>query len=181
MTARIDGENLTHADIDTVARLGTRVAISDNPDRLGRVRGSREVIANAVEKGEEIYGVTTLFGGMADVHVTRVQLIDVQRIALWQHKSTTGRRLSEPDVRAAMLLRANSLMRGASGVRPELVERLVAFLNAGAAPHVYQRGSIGASGDLVRFCRKLLPVFRVCVLLSMRLLLRLNRPGFTGE
>lgn len=149
MTITLDGKSLTLGDIDAVARAGAPVAISSDEAVLSRVRRSREVIVGAVERGEEIYGVTTLFGGMADVHVTRAQLIDVQKIALWQHKSTTGPRLPEADVRAAMLLRANSLMRGASGVRMELIERLVAFLNAGAAPHMYQRGSIGASGDLV--------------------------------
>jgi phenylalanine ammonia-lyase len=149
MTITLDGSSLTLSEIDVVARGGAAVAVTDDPSVIARVHGSREVIARAVERGEEIYGVTTLFGGMADVHVTREQLIDVQRIALWQHKSTTGPRLPEADVRAAMLLRANSLMRGASGVRIELIERLVAFLNAGAAPHMYQRGSIGASGDLV--------------------------------
>jgi phenylalanine ammonia-lyase len=66
----------------------------------------------------------------------------------WHHKVGAGPRLPVPDVRAAMLLRANSLMKGASGVRVELVERYVTFLNAGATPHAYQRGSIGASGDL---------------------------------
>lgn len=149
MTITLDGASLTLAEIDAVARGGAKVALSSDADVLARVDGSRAVITGAVERGEEIYGVTTLFGGMADVHVTREQLIDVQKIALWQHKSTTGPRLPEADVRAAMLLRANSLMRGASGVRTELIERLVAFLNAGAAPHMYQRGSIGASGDLV--------------------------------
>ena len=149
MTVTLDGTSLTLADIDSVARSGAPVAISDEPAVLARIHGSRDVIAGAVARGEEIYGVTTLFGGMADLHVTRDQLVDVQRIALWQHKSTTGPRLPEADVRAAMLLRANSLMRGASGVRMELIERLMVFLNAGALPHVYQRGSIGASGDLV--------------------------------
>lgn len=149
MTIRIDGTSLRLSDIDAVARGRAEVRLTDDARVLARVAASREVIAGAVARGEQIYGVTTLFGGMADIHVSREQLIDVQRIALWQHKSTTGPRLPEADVRAAMLLRANSLMRGASGVRIELIERLVAFLNAGAAPHVYQRGSIGASGDLV--------------------------------
>ena len=149
MTITLDGTSLTLSDISAVVHGGAEVLISNDPAVLARVKESRDVIAGAVERGEEIYGVTTLFGGMADVNVTREQLIDVQKIALWQHKSTTGPRLPETDVRAAMLLRANSLMRGASGVRMELIERLVAFLNAGASPHMYQRGSIGASGDLV--------------------------------
>lgn len=86
---------------------------------------------------------------MADVHVGSDALVALQRLAVWQHKSTTGPRLPEADVRAAMLLRANSLMKGVSGVRLELIERYVVFLNAGATSHVFQRGSIGASGDLV--------------------------------
>jgi phenylalanine ammonia-lyase len=86
---------------------------------------------------------------MADQYVGPELLEEVQRLALWQHKSTTGPRLPDADVRAAMLLRANSLVKGASGIRLEIIERFVTFLNAGAHPHVYQRGSIGASGDLV--------------------------------
>ncbi|GAB4576996.1 MAG: aromatic amino acid ammonia-lyase [Roseibium sp.] len=149
MTITLDGTSLSLAEIDAVARGHAQVAITEDKAVLARVRGSREVIVGALERSEQIYGVTTLFGGMADVHVTRDQLIDVQKIALWQHKSTTGPRLPKADVRAAMLLRANSLLRGASGVRMDLIERLVSFLNADATPHVYQRGSIGASGDLV--------------------------------
>lgn len=102
-----------------------------------------------METGEQVYGVTTLFGGMADKYIGPDLLAEVQRVALWQHKSTTGPRLPDTDVRAAMLLRANSLLKGASGIRLEIIERYTIFLNAGAHPHVYQRGSIGASGDLV--------------------------------
>ena len=116
---------------------------------LARVAGSLDHLRRAVARGDQIYGVTTLFGGMADRSLDPGQLAELQRLALWHHKSTTGPRLPVADVRAAMLLRANSLMKGVSGVRLEIVERFAAFLNAGAHPHVYQRGSIGASGDLV--------------------------------
>jgi len=148
LTITISGDGLTIAAIRDVA-LGAKVALSDDPSVLSRVTQSRAVIQNGVAKGEQIYGVTTLFGGMADQYVSPDQLEDVQKVALWQHKSTTGPRLADEDVRAAMLLRANSLMKGVSGVRLEIIERYVTFLNAGAHPHVYQRGSIGASGDLV--------------------------------
>ncbi len=148
MTIVITGADLTIGQIAAVAR-GEKVAVTDDPAVLGRVARSRDVIRRAVENGEQIYGVTTLFGGMADKYVGPELLADVQRVALWQHKSTTGPRLPASDVRAAMLLRANSLLKGASGIRLEIIERYVAFLNAGAHPHVYQRGSIGASGDLV--------------------------------
>jgi phenylalanine ammonia-lyase len=148
MTIIISGAGLTIADIAAVAH-GAKVALSTNATVLDRVERSRAVIQNGVAKGEQIYGVTTLFGGMADQYVGPELLVQVQTLALWQHKSTTGPRLPDADVRAAMLLRANSLMKGASGIRLEIIERFAIFLNAGAHPHVYQRGSIGASGDLV--------------------------------
>ena len=150
MTVVISGAGLTIASIDAVAR-GEAVRISDDPAVLARVAKSQRVVLDKIARGEQIYGVTTLFGGMADQYVGPDLLADVQRLALWQHKSTTGPRLCEADVRAAMLLRANSLMKGASGIRLEIIERYATFLNAGAIPHVYQRGSIGASGDLVPF------------------------------
>ncbi|MBL0935101.1 MAG: aromatic amino acid lyase [Rhizobiaceae bacterium] len=148
MTIIITGQDLTLTDIRAVAQ-GAKVALTDDPAILARIEKSRAVIAGGVERGEQIYGVTTLFGGMADQYVGPDLLADVQRIAVWQHKSTTGPRLPAEDVRAAMLLRANSFVKGASGVRREIIERYLAFLNAGAHPHVHQRGSIGASGDLV--------------------------------
>jgi len=150
MTVTISGEGLTITSIDAVAR-GEPVRISDDPEVLARIARSQRVVQEKIARGEQIYGVTTLFGGMADQYVGPELLGEVQRLALWQHKSTTGPRLSTADVRAAMLLRANSLMKGASGIRLEIIERFATFLNAGATPHVYERGSIGASGDLVPF------------------------------
>jgi phenylalanine ammonia-lyase len=150
MTVTISGTGLTIAQISAVAR-GEKVRLSGDPAVLARVRASREAVQRKIAKGEQIYGVTTLFGGMADQYVGPELLVDVQRLALWQHKTTTGPRLPAPDVRAAMLLRANSLIKGASGIRLEIIERYATFLNANALPHVFQRGSIGASGDLVPF------------------------------
>lgn len=148
MAVTISGGDLTIAQIGEVAR-GAPVRLSDDPAVLERIEKSRRIVQDKIARGEQVYGVTTLFGGMADRHVGPDLLRDVQTLALWQHRSTTGPLLSVPDTRAAMLLRANSLMKGASGIRLEIIERFAAFLNAGATPHVYERGSIGASGDLV--------------------------------
>ncbi|HEX7113706.1 MAG TPA: aromatic amino acid ammonia-lyase [Steroidobacter sp.] len=148
MTVVIDGSNLTLTSIDAVSR-GEAVRLSDAAHVLTRIDRSRQVLQEKIAKGEQIYGVTTLFGGMADHYVGPEHLVDVQRLALWQNKATTGPRLPNTDVRAAMLLRANSLARGASGIRREIIERFVTLLNAGVTPHVHQRGSIGASGDLI--------------------------------
>jgi phenylalanine ammonia-lyase len=144
----IDGNSLSIESIAAVAG-GATVELTRDADVRARLERSREVIAKAIRNKEEIYGVTTLFGAMADQYVGPERLADVQKLALWQHKSATGPRLRDEDVRAAMLLRANSLIKGASGIRLEIIERFVTFLNARAHPHVYQRGSIGASGDLV--------------------------------
>ncbi len=144
----ISGDGLTLEAIVSVAK-GAKVRLSDDATVRGRVVASQARIEAAVAAGEDIYGVTTLYGGMADQRVSPERMVELQHIALWHHKTATGPRLPAEDVRAAMLLRANSLMKGYSGVRLELIERYVAFLNAGVTPHAFQRGSIGASGDLV--------------------------------
>lgn len=146
----ISGEGLTVEQIAAVAN-GAKVALTTDPTVLERLERSRDVVSRAIANGEQIYGVTTLFGAMADQYIAPEQLAEVQKLALWQHKTATGPRLPDKDVRAAMLLRANSLVKGASGIRREIIERFVTFLNVGMHPHVYQRGSIGASGDLVPF------------------------------
>ncbi|NEK56524.1 aromatic amino acid lyase [Geodermatophilus sabuli] len=148
MTVTISGDGLSIEQIAAVVG-GAEVQVTADPGVRDRMERSRQVIRTAIERGEPVYGVSTLFGAMADRHVGPDQLVELQRLALWQHKTAAGPRLPEPDVRAAMLLRANSLLKGASGIRLEIVERYVTFLNARAAPHVHQRGSIGASGDLV--------------------------------
>lgn len=144
----LDGESLTLADIVKVAR-GEKVRLSEDAAVVGRINDSAAYIARAVAEGEPIYGVTTLFGGMADWSVPKEAAGELQRSIVWNLKAATGPRLCEEDVRAAMLLRANSLARGVSGLRLEILKRFEVFLNAGAAPHVHELGSIGASGDLV--------------------------------
>ena len=116
---------------------------------LGRINASADYLSRAVERGEQIYGVTTLFGGMADHVVPQDQVAELQASVVGNLKASTGTAAVDEDVRAAMLLRANSLMHGVSALRLEVLERFPTFLNAGATPHVFEVGSIGASGDLV--------------------------------
>jgi phenylalanine ammonia-lyase len=145
----IGGDGLNIDDVIRVSRKGAGVRLSDDAEVLGRVRRSREIIHRAVENGEIIYGVTTAFGGMANIQVRKEAAAALQNNVAWPHKTGVGGRLPESAVRASMLLRANSMMRGASGVRLELIQRLVDCLNADLVPHVHEMGSIGASGDLV--------------------------------
>ncbi|MEE4355292.1 MAG: aromatic amino acid ammonia-lyase [Desulfococcaceae bacterium] len=145
----ISGEGLTIRELAQVARKKKKVSLSDAPQVRERIRASHEFIRRAVAENRPVYGVTTAFGGMSDVSVPGEEAEALQNNIPWPHKTGAGNRLAERDIRAAMLLRINSLMRGVSGVRPIIMERLRDFLNAGITPHVYEMGSIGASGDLV--------------------------------
>lgn len=142
------GTGLRIADVAKIAA-GAGVQLTDDPQSVLAIEASRQFIEHAVETNKPIYGVTTCFGGMADRVVPNETAAELQRNLIWAHKAATGARISREDVRAGMLLRANSLSQGISGVRRALIERLILFLNADVTPHVYEFGSIGASGDLV--------------------------------
>lgn len=148
-TIVIRGESLTINDIVQVARHGAKVKLTDDAAVLDRVEASHNYILAAVEAGKPIYGVTTGFGGMAHVVISPDEAAELQNNAIWFMKSGAGERLPNADVRAAMLLRANSHLHGASGLRLEIIRRIETFLNANVTPHVCEFGSIGASGDLV--------------------------------
>ena len=140
---------MTIPDLVHVARDRVPVRLDDDPARLRRIEMSCRYIDTALDRGESIYGVTTGFGGMANIRISREEASDLQGNLLWMLKTGAGRRLGNPDVRAAMSLRANSHLKGVSGVRLEIIRRLETFLNANVTPHVREFGSIGASGDLV--------------------------------
>ncbi|MBV9791243.1 MAG: aromatic amino acid lyase, partial [Chloroflexi bacterium] len=145
----LSGEDLTIGTVGRVARGGAPVQITDDEVTLQRVQASCDYIMDTIAKNLPIYGVTSGFGGMAHVAIDQDAAFDLQDNLIWYHKAGSGRRLSRADVRAAMLLRANSHLRGASGIRLEVIRRIERFLNANVTPHVYEFGSIGASGDLV--------------------------------
>ncbi len=145
----ISGEGLSIPELVRVARQKAVVRLSREPHIADQIRKSHEFIIQAVAQNRPVYGVTTVFGGMSDIAVPGKDAEELQNNIPWPHKTGAGKRLPEADVRAAMLLRANSLMRGVSGVRLEIIQRLADFLNAGITPHVHEMGSIGASGDLV--------------------------------
>ncbi len=143
------GEGLTVAEVVAAARHGREVRLTRDPATLARVEASAAFIEWAVRTGEPIYGVNTGFGGMANVAIAAADLLPLQNNLLRFLNAGAGDYLPTEDVRAAMLLRANSHLRGASGVRRELIDRLLLFLNRGVTPRVRDLGSIGASGDLV--------------------------------
>jgi phenylalanine ammonia-lyase len=145
----IHGSGLRISGLVDVARKLRPVRLTDAPERLEAINRSRTTIDKALAQGQRIYGVNSGFGGMGQIKVSEQDTPQLQANLLWFLKAGSGRRLPEAEVRATMLLRANSLARGVSGIRVELIERLLLFLNERVSPHVQELGSIGASGDLV--------------------------------
>jgi histidine ammonia-lyase len=113
-----------------------------------RVLASRRVVDDIVAREALVYGVNTGFGKLADVRIPREEIGALQLNLVRSHACGIGPLLSEPEVRAIMLLRANVLVLGFSGVRPQVIELLCEMLNQRVYPVVPEKGSVGASGDL---------------------------------
>jgi histidine ammonia-lyase len=162
-TVLLDGLQLTRAQLVAVARGGALVAL--DPAGLARVRRAADFLAEKVDCGEPIYGVTTGFGSNADKllgahrlreelpggHPTRPEgslLEELQENLITTHAVCVGKPFAPEVVRAMLVIRINTLMRGHSGIRVETLEALTAMLNAGIVPVVPEKGSVGASGDL---------------------------------
>ncbi len=142
----LDGHSLTIPDVVAVARGFAPVAIAATA--LRGIAASRATVEAAVRRGATVYGVTTGFGKLAHVRVPPDRLRELQRNLIRSHACGVGDPLPVEAVRAMMLLRANVLARGTSGVRAALPELIVAMLNARTHPRVPSQGSVGASGDL---------------------------------
>jgi histidine ammonia-lyase len=142
----LTGSSLTLENLVEVAYRNRDAVLSDDAGR--RIDASRAVIDRAVREDRVVYGVTTGFGKFSDVVIPRDKLQLLQRNLVESHAAGVGERLPSETVRALMLLRANCLACGFSGVRRETVELLLAMLAAGIHPHVPCQGSVGASGDL---------------------------------
>ena len=146
MLITITGRDLTPEDVVAVARDGAPVVLA--PDALTRIRTSRATIDGLVAAGEAVYGVTTGFGDLATIRIDPADVRRLQENLVISHAVGVGPLLPRDAVRAMLLLRANTLARGQSGTRPEVVERLLDFLRLGLHPCVPEQGSVGASGDL---------------------------------
>src|SRR3954468_23374050 len=143
----LDGRSLSIKDVARIAREpATRITL--HPAARGALLESRRVVERAIASGRTIYGINTGFGKLANVRIPPDQLDQLQANLIRSHAAGMGAPLSAPVVRAVMLLRANVLLRPTSGVRPELLDALVALFNAGLIPLVPEQGSVGASGDL---------------------------------
>jgi histidine ammonia-lyase len=142
----IDGERLTLENLYSVAFDGAEAEIP--PAARERMDASRAVIERLVEAGTAVYGVNTGFGKMASTRVSRDEIRQLQLNLVRSHACGVGAPLTEHAARAMLVLRANAIAKGFSGVRPVVAETLVAMLNRGVHPVIPSQGSVGASGDL---------------------------------
>jgi histidine ammonia-lyase len=155
-TILIDGRSLTIDDVVSVATGDCTVELA--AAARDRIAASRRVVEEIVSSGRVVYGVNTGFGKLSEVRIEADQLSRLQLNLLRSHACGVGDPFSEPVVRAMLLLRANVLATGHAGCRPEVVELLVDFLNAGVHPVVPSLGSVGASGDLAPLAHLALPL-----------------------
>ena len=145
-TLELTGDRLRLEDIERVARGGAAVALADTA--VPAMEASRAVVEAAVREGRVVYGLTTGFGALAEVIVPPDRITELQENLIRSHAAGVGEPLPEHEVRAIMLLRANVLALGYSGIRVHVVQRILDLLNHRIHPVVPARGSVGASGDL---------------------------------
>lgn len=142
----LDGGPIEIDQVVAVARGGAAVKLA--PKAVALIKRSRAVVEACLDDGQAHYGINTGFGSLSQKRIGRDDLAALQRNLVLSHSAGVLEPLPGPIVRGMMLCLAGSLSRGLSGVRPEVVERLVVMLNRGVTPIVPSVGSVGASGDL---------------------------------
>lgn len=152
----LDGNSLTLEEVAAVSREHASVSIA--PEAVEAVNASRRIIDDIVNEERVVYGVTTGFGSLCKVHISKEDCVQLQENLIRTHACGHGAPLSEEAVRAIMLIRVNSLLKGYSGIRLSTIETLVAMLNQGVVPHIPEKGSLGASGDLAPLAHMVLPM-----------------------
>src|SRR5437660_4528193 len=146
MSVALSGNDLTFLQLNDVALRGEPVQLTASA--IERMNASRAVVERLVASGAAAYGINTGFGKLASVRISTEQVRQLQVNLVRSHACGLGVPLSEAETRAMMLLRANALAKGFSGVRPRVVETLCQMLNARVHPVIPSQGSVGASGDL---------------------------------
>lgn len=151
MTSEIvlDGESLTFEQVLAVAYGMPGVpSVALSPDARVNVERSAQAVQTLLDRGEIAYGITTGFGAFKDKIISREEVETLQRNIVLSHAVGVGRPFDRPTVRAIMLIRANTLARGFSGIRLETLRLILELINCGVHPVIPEKGSLGASGDL---------------------------------
>ena len=152
----LDGNSLTLEEVIAVARHGAQCELDEAAKEA--VIASRKIVDDIVREKRVVYGVTTGFGSLCNVSISPEDTVQLQENLIRTHASGFGDPLPEDAVRAIMLIRINSLLKGYSGIRLSTVEKLLELLNKGVTPYIPEKGSLGASGDLAPLSHMVLPM-----------------------
>ncbi|MBO5807562.1 MAG: histidine ammonia-lyase [Bacteroidaceae bacterium] len=153
----ITAEHLTIARVEEILTKGYKLALSD--DAKQRINHCREYLDKKMEDvGRPIYGVTTGFGSLCNISIDKENLSQLQKNLVMSHACGTGQRVPKEIARLMLLLKAQSLSYGHSGVQLITVERIIELFNNNIIPVVYEQGSLGASGDLSPLAHMCLPL-----------------------
>lgn len=166
-TIVLDGQSLTLDQLVEISRKGAKVEIAESA--VAAVNASRKIVEDIVREKRVVYGVNTGFGSLCNVSISQEDTVQLQENLIRTHSTGYGNPLPADAVRAIMLIRVNSLVKGSSGIRLSVIQTLVDMLNKGVVPHIPEKGSLGASGDLAPLAHMVLPM------------LGLGRAYFEGE
>jgi histidine ammonia-lyase len=155
-TIQINGNMLTLDQIVKVARQGYKVELTKEAEE--RVIKSRDIVDEIVKNNKVVYGITTGFGKFSDVTISGEDCKALQRNLIISHSCGAGKAFSKEITRTIMLLRANALSKGYSGIRLSTLKTLIEMLNKGIHPIIPEKGSLGASGDLAPLSHMVLPM-----------------------
>src|SRR5713226_1069443 len=142
----IDGSHLTLEQVVQVARSNAPTRIDKKA--LARTKNGRRALERLLREKGVIYGVNTGFGALSNYRILDEDLKSLQTNLIRSHAASVGKPHPADIVRAMMLLRANTLLKGNSGIRPEVIDKIVTLLNKRIHPYIPEKGSVGASGDL---------------------------------
>jgi histidine ammonia-lyase len=142
----LDGNSIT---VDSLYEMTFSEGVFElAPEAIEKVKASRDYIDGRIKNGEIMYGVNTGFGAFSSVIISDADIEQLQRNLIRSHSMGIGEPFTKDQSKAMMILRANTLARGHSGVRVEVIEKILEFLNEDVIPVIPQQGSVGASGDL---------------------------------
>ena len=142
---KLDGNTLSSTEINLVS-MGHKVEVAT--DAWIKVEAARGVVNRILESGETVYGINTGFGALVSESISADDLGELQVNLIRSHACGIGDKMSIPDTRAMMCVRVNSLVKGHSGIKREVIEQIITYLNEDIIPVVPRIGSLGASGDL---------------------------------